>query len=683
MPNLYFDLETYSDVPISAGTHAYAEGAEAIVAAWALDDGPVQVSAVNGQLDQLPVYQHLVDPGVTIVAHNSYFDRTILRIAHGIDIPADRWRDTMVAALAHSLPGALGKLSEILKLPVDQAKDKEGKSLIRLFCIPRPKNMTLRRATAETHPKEWHAFLDYARLDIEATRAIDKMLPKWNLDTTERRLWLLDQRINDRGVLIDRALVDAAIGAVEARQAQLAEEAQEITGGALLAATQRDALVDYINDTYNLVLSDVKGATVDRLLEDESLPNSLRALLEVRAQASTTSTAKYHALAAATSKDGRLRGTLQFCGAARTGRWAGRVFQPQNLPRPTMKNAAIEAGIEDLKAGRPVENVMALASSALRGTMIAPPWKKFVIADLSNIEGRVLAWLAGERWKIDAFQDFDQGTGHDLYKLAYSRSFGIKPETVTKDQRQIGKVQELALGYEGGVGAFVTFAQAYGIDLDDMAAKAGPSLAKDLKQQAEAAWAWAEKEGRTHGLAKDTWIACDAIKRAWRNAHGSIVEFWKDLQAAFLAALEEPGSFHQAGSLVAVSRTGAWTRIILPSGRSLCYPAATFKDGSITYMGVNQFTRKWERIQTYSGKLAENVTQAVARDVLASGMLAAEAAGYRIVLSVHDELITEVEDSHRFSADGLAKLMSTQPVWADGLPLAAAGFETRRYQKED
>lgn len=679
MPNLYFDLETYSDVPISAGTHAYAEGAQAIVAAWALDDGPVQVAAIDGPLDQLPVYELLLDPSITIVAHNSYFDRTILRVSHGLDIPASRWRDTMVAALAHSLPGALGRLSEIMKLPVDKAKDKKGKALIRLFCIPRKTG----RATAATHPAEWQEFLDYARLDIEATRALDRMLPAWNLDETERRLWLLDQRINDRGVMIDRALVDAAITAVEARQADLALEAQDLTGGALSAATQRDALLTFVRNTYGLVMSDVRGATVTRLLEDESLPAELRQLLEVRAEASTTSTAKYKALAAATSKDGRLRGTLQYCGAARTGRWAGRTFQPQNLPRPTMKNAEILAGIEDLKAGHQVDNVMALASSALRGVMIAPPWKKFVIADLSNIEGRVLAWLAGETWKLDAFREFDRGTGHDLYKLAYARSFGVKPESVAKDQRQIGKVQELALGYEGGVGAFVTFAGAYGIDLDDMAAKAGPSLAYDLKQQAEAAWSWAEKEDRTYSLAKDTWIACDAIKRAWRGAHGSVVEFWKDLQTAFLAAIEEPGSYHQAGLLVAVTRTGPWTRIVLPSGRSLCYPAATVKDGVISYMGVNQFTRKWDRIQTYSGKLAENVTQAVARDVLAHGMLAAEAAGYKIVLSVHDELIAEVEDSDRYTPEGLALVMSTPPAWADDLPLAAAGFETRRYCKED
>jgi DNA polymerase len=683
MPTLYIDVETYSEVPISAGTHAYAEGAEIIVAAWAVDDGPVEVCAVNGDIRNTPVYPLLMDEALTICAHNSHFDRTVLRHAAKLDIPVDRWTDTMVTALAHGLPGALAKLCEILHVPVDQAKDRDGKRLIQLFCVPRPKNMALRRATPETHPEEWQRFLDYARLDIEAMRAIDKKLPKWNLTETERRLWCLDQNINDRGVLIDLALVDAALVAVNTRQKELAEETFEITDGALTAATQRDLLIEFIAKEYGITLGDVKGSTVEKMLQDDTLPPDLRQLLTVRAQAATTSTAKYKALKLGVNWDARLRGTLQFCGASRTGRWAGRVFQPQNLPRPTLKNAEINAGIEDLKAGRPVADVMALASSALRGTIIAPKGKKLVVADLSNIEGRVLAWLAGEDWKLHAFAEFDEGTGHDLYKLAYARSFGVKPEAVTKEQRQIGKVQELALGYEGGVGAFVTFAGAYGIDLDAMAGKAAAALNNRLLGQAKDAYLRAVKDGRpTFGLADKTWIVCDAIKRAWREAHPATARLWGDLQSAMIAAIQNEGEYADVNGLISFTRRGHWTLMKLPSCRVLCYPAARADDG-LSYAGTSQFTRKWERIGTYSGKLAENATQAVARDVLGHGMLAAEAAGYRIVLSVHDELIAEVPDTDAYSADTLARIMSTPPRWAPGLPLAAAGFETDRYKKED
>lgn len=683
MPTLYLDFETFSEVPISAGTHAYAEGASIIVAAWAVDDGPVEVCAVPGDIRETPVFPLLMDESLMICAHNSHFDRTVLRHAAKLDIGPDRWTDTMVTALAHGLPGALAKLCDILHVPVDQAKDRDGKRLIQLFCVPRPKNVALRRATAETHPEEWARFLDYARLDIEAMRAIERKLPKWNLTETERALWCLDQTVNDRGVLIDLQLVEAALAAVNKRQEELAEEAHALTDGALTAATQRDLLIEFIAKEYGLKLGDARGSTVEKLLQDDTLPPDLRQLLGVRAQAATTSTAKYKALKAGVNWDARLRGTLQFCGASRTGRWAGRVFQPQNLPRPTLKNDKIRAGIEDLKAQRPVPNVMELASSALRGTIIAPRGRKLVVADLSNIEGRVLAWLAGEDWKLAAFAEFDEGTGHDLYKLAYARSFGVTPETVTKDQRQVGKVQELALGYEGGVGAFVTFAGAYGIDLDAMADKAAVAIGNRLLGQAKEAYARAVKDERpTFGLRDKTWIVCDAIKRAWRDAHPATGRFWSELQASMVAAIENEGEHFPVNGLISFVRKGHWTLLTLPSGRSLCYPAARCDNG-LSYAGTNQFTRQWERIGTYSGKLAENATQAVARDVLAHGMLAAEAAGYRIVLSVHDELIAEVPDTDAYSAASLARIMSTPPRWAAGLPLAAAGFETDRYMKED
>lgn len=688
MPTLFLDLETYCETPITYGTHRYAETVEITVAAWAEDDGPVHVEdwTLPMMTSTLPARMLNAD---RVVIHNSHFDRTVLR-HNSIILPPEKIVDTMVLALAHSLPGALGKLCDVLNVPTDKAKDKDGYRLIQLFCKPRPKKQKLRRATRETHPEDWQKFLDYARLDIEAMRAVYKRIPKWNWSAAERELWLLDQQINDRGVLIDMDLVRSAIDAVDVAQAGLSEQARDLTGGVVGAATQRDALLTYIANVFDIDLNDLRGATVEKLLEDDRLHPDLRDLLAVRLKASTTSTAKYKALLKATSSDDRLRGTLQFCGASRTGRWAGRLFQPQNLPRPNLKNDMIDGGIELLKAGAAeiaTDNVMELTSNAIRGCIVAPPGKKLVIADLSNIEGRVLAWLAGEGWKLQAFRDFDAGIGHDLYVLAVSRTFGLDPKVVTKQQRQWGKVLELALGFEGGVGAFLTFAAAYNIDLDDLALRARANLSASVIDDANSAWDWMNEQKRpTFGLSRETWTGIDAVKRAWRKAHPAISGFWKQLQAGVIRAVGDVETFGMPATVGKISipaRTGAWLKIVLPSGRALSYPAVRVEDGQITYTGVNQFTRQWGRISTYGGKLAENVTQAVARDVLAEGMKNAEQAGYAIALTVHDEIISETPDDPLFSAKSLAQSMSRTPSWAEGLPLAAAGFETYRYKKED
>lgn len=327
--------------------------------------------------------------------------------------------------------------------------------------------------------------------------------------------------------------------------------------------------------------------------------------------------------------------------------------------------------------------VMELCASAIRGCIVAPPGRKLVVADLANIEGRVLAWLAGEEWKLQAFRDFDAGHGPDLYKLAYARSFGVAPDAVTKDQRQIGKVQELALGYEGGVGAFLTFAAAYGIDLEAMGEQAIAGIPPRILEEARGALEWTKASKRpTFGLSDRAWLVCDSFKRAWRYGHPAIASFWKDLQEAAVLAVLRPGTTFGCRKLK-LRRDGAWLRIRLPSGRSLCYPAPRVDDaGKLSYTGTNQYTRKWSRLLTYGGKLAENATQAVARDVLARSMPAVEAAGYKIVLSEHDEILTEVPDRDAFSVGQLAALMSAAPPWAEGLPLAAAGFEAYRYRKD-
>ena len=711
MTTLWFDCETYSECDLkTAGTHRYAEhfSTEITVAQWAIDDGEPVVAdltsyVTTGAVEMLKL--RLLDPAVTIVAHNSMFDRTLLRHCWGIDVPVERWQDTMIKAMAHGLPGGLDKIGQIVGLEADQAKDKRGRDLIQLFCKPRPKNSTLRRATRETHPKEWAEFLEYSRQDIVAMRAIDQRLPTWNYRAghPELGIWHLDQRINDRGVAVDLELAEAAIDAVAIEQKRLKAEVQQATNNLVHSASKRDQLLAFICAEYGVDLPDMKADTLRRRVEDPNLPEGVRLLLSLRLESTKTSTAKYKALVNATSADGRLRNTLQFAGAQRTARWAGRIFQPQNMPRPDIALVAdhfqvpfkkaedllvdyLDQGIEALKGGfadAVFDNVIGLTANAVRGCIVAPPGKKLVIADLSNIEGRGLAYLAGERWKLKAFADFDAGTGEDLYKVAYGRSFNIDPKDATGQKRQIGKVMELGLGYEGGVAAFLTFAAVYQMDLDDLAQAVWATASHEALDNAQGMWGWAKKKKRTLGLTMEVYVACEVLKRAWRDAHAATEALWAAAGEAARLAIKNPGETFPIGQHLKARRDGAWLRIRLPSGRYLCYINPDVDDeGQITYFGVNQYTRQWGRIKTYSGKLIENATQAFARDILAYNMPAIERAGYEIVLSVHDELLTETPDTDKFNADELGQMMATAPDWAKGIPLAAAGFETTRYRKD-
>lgn len=682
---LYIDTETFSETPIKHGTYRYVQDCELMIVTWAVDDGPVfcwDKTQHRTMPESLTSAFYEADEAI---AHNAMFDRSVIARRYPNAPTLEKWRCTMVKAMAHSLPGSLDKLCEILQVPQDLRKLKIGKDLVRLFCMLRPKNMKLRRATRETHPAEWAQFLEYAKADIDAMREVDKRLPVWNYQGRELALWHLDQRINDRGFCVDLDLAHAAIAATDREKLRLAARTHEMTNGEVASTTQRDALLEHILAEYLVSLPDLQGSTLERRISDPDLPEGLKELLRVRVQASTTSTSKYKALANGTTADGRLKGTLQFDGAGRTGRWSGRTFQPQNLPRPVFDADDIEFGIEALKAGAAdliYDNVMQLTSSAIRGAIIAPPGKKLVVSDLSNIEGRMLAWLAGEEWKLQAFRDFDHDTGPDLYKLAYAKSFGIKADEVDKAQRQVGKVQELALGYEGGVGAFLTFSLAYSIDLEDMGRMAYASLPDDARLEAEDFHDWSVKQKRnTFGLSREAFVVCDTFKRLWRQAHRNVASLWKELEAACVDAVESPGRTIPCRKFK-VRRDGAWLRIGLPSGRALCYPQPRVDEGKLSYMGVNQYTRKWERIKTYGGKLVENCTQGAARDVLADSMPHVEAAGYEIVLTVHDEDITEAPDSPEFNPEHLSSLISTVPDWAEGLPLAAAGFEAYRYKKE-
>lgn len=647
MTTLYLDVESFCEEPIKSGLHRYAERVEIMTVQWAFDEGEVSVV----EFPNADLIQTLIDEADEIVIQNSAFDRTVLRHALGVEVPLEKIVDTMVQALAHGLPGSLDKLCDILGVPTDKAKDKAGKQLIQIFCKPRPKNSAVRRATKATHPVEWQRFLDYAASDIPSMREVHKRLPKWNYpgNARERALWVLDQRINDRGVAVDLRFAERAVEAIGVATKRLDARTRAETNGEVESARKRDQLLAHILKDYGVDLPDMQKATLERRIEDPDLPEPVKELLRIRLMTATTSTSKYKALLRSTSSDGRLRGTLQFCGASRTGRWAGRLFQPQNLPRTSKKwkkqvDTAIQAfrdGVVDLAYGE--DDVMQAAANCIRGALVAAEDHKLVASDLSNIEGRMLAWLAGEQWKLDAFAN-----GDDLYVLGYSRSFGVPVEEVEADEaaggtmRLIGKVQELALGYSGAVGAFGKMAAAYGVSLPD---------ARVLE-----------------------------IVKGWRKANPAIVRFWYDLEDAAVRAASSPGRRIECGKLV-LQRDGSWLRIRLPSGRYLCYPGVRVEDGKLSYMGVNQYTRKWERISTYGGKLVENCTQAAARDVLAWNMPEIEAAGFPIIMSIHDELVTEPLDSGQWTSHYLSSLMSAVPPWAQGLPLAAEGYEAARYRK--
>lgn len=753
-PYLFADLETYSPVPIKNGTHAYAEQAEVMLFTFAFGNGPVE--CWDATLDPvMPAHLKaaLDDPDQEIIGHNfGMFDSVVLKHALGVVIQPSRIIDTMAIAFSHGLPGGLDALCTILGVGADQAKQKTGHALILFFCKPaafkhsigkdfgtpaerraeieRLKAEWSGRATRESHPAKWAEFIEYAKFDISATRAVWSKLPKWNLpnpNNAERALWVLDQKINQRGIAIDVPFAQAAVKAADRAKAGLAVACREATNEEVQAATQRDALLEHLLAEFGIAPDNLRKATVEKLL-DSDIPEGLRELLNIRLQSSSTAVAKYNALIRGVSSDGRFRGTLQFSGAQRTKRWGSRAVQVQNLVKTDPVSIAAWCGIpfKDYKPTRyPTDeeietylatgieavlhdsadfffdDVMGLLSNCIRGSFIAPPGKKLVVADMANIEGRMVAWLTGEAWKIQAFVDFDtfllddsgnripdgkggfERVGPDLYHVSYGRAFGVDPRKVTKPQRTLGKILELACGFGGGVGAFFTFATMFNIDLDEMADNAIEAIPMEILRDSEGFMHWAEKKGLPkYNMTDKAYIVCNSFKMLWRQAHPETASYWKELGEAFATAILCPGEVITARRLKLQFVKG-WVRILLPDSSYLCYPQAKIEEnGDLSFMGMNQFSKRWERITTNGAKLFENVTQATARNVFASLFPLAENAGYEIAMHIHDEIVSEVPDSDEFTVDGLSKIMSTVPPWAQGLPLAAAGYEAARYRKD-
>lgn len=692
MTQLYIDSETFSPVPIGNGLTNYASEVEVLLVSYAFDEEPVHLwDVLAGEPQPKILREAMRDREVKLIAHQSSFDRTVFTYTNCFPdayLAPDRWIDTMAQALAHGLPGGLDALCKIFGLSEAEAKDKKGRTLIHLFCKPDKKG---NRATHLTHPEQWQVFREYAKSDITSMRIIHKKMPRWNYpDGDDYAIWLLDQQINERGVYVDLDLAQTAVEAEAEEKLHLNAATQRATedenGNAeVQAATQRDELLKHIVKAYGVTLPDMKADTLQRRINDESLPLPLRELLALRVQSSRNAAAKYKAVLKGASADGRLRHSLQFCGAATTGRWSGRVFQPQNLMRPTMSNPDIETAICDIKSGSVTmfyPDVPKVLGNCVRGVIVAPPGKKLIACDLSSIEGRKLAWLAGEQKIVDFYRAVDAGeVDYDSYMLAYALCFGIDPADVTKAQRILGKPIDLAHGYGGGVAAFLTFALTYHLDLQEVAEAVWATGNRQLLNHCNDKYTWAKEKGFDAGLPQFQYAAFEYVKTKWRDARPKTVQFWAALKDAFANATHFEKQIFTAGP-IKFMRTGHWMRARLPSGRQLVFLQPKADASGLTYAGLNRYTRKWGRVYTHGGKLSGIITQAAASDILRAALPKLEAEGYATVLTVHDEAICEVPDTGDYTVKRVAELMTEPLSWAPGLPLSADGFETYRYRKD-
>ena len=646
---LLIDIETYSSVDISrSGGFKYVEAPDfaVLLLAYAWDSEPVQVLDLTNPYDidtaeiMGDIAAALLSPDIVKVAHNSAFERTCLAKYLRQDLPPEEWEDTMILAAMHGLPMSLDAAGAALQLK-DQ-KIKEGKALVSYFCKPCKPTIANggRTRNLPTHAADkWERFIEYCRRDVEVEQAIYYRLRRLPVPDWERRVWALDARINERGVLVDTELAKAAIAVDEAFTDEYSAEMQRLTG--LDNPNSVAQLKDWL-EMVGVHVDSLSKATVAELRKTVTDP-ATRRVLELRQLLGKTSTTKYKAMIAAACADGRVRGLLQYYGAGRTGRWAGRLVQVQNLPQNHLDQIG---GVRELVRKRDMEtlvlcfeSVADVLSQLIRTAIVAKPGCTLLVADYSAIEARVIAYLAGEKWQMQAFAD-----GKDLYCETASQMFKVPvvKHGVNGHLRQKGKIATLACGYGGGVGALKAFG--------------------------------ADKMGLTEDEMQD-------IVRHWRQASPAIPRFWRDVENAAKRAIENPGRTFAIPCGVKYRRDADALRCRLPSGRVLSYWGAQINDdGSICFRGQNPTTRKWEKTETWGGKLVENIVQAVARDCLAVALLRLDEAEYKTVFHVHDEIIAEAPDGSRW--EDMAEIMGRPIDWAPGLLLRGDGYATKFYMKD-
>jgi DNA polymerase len=647
MHTLNIDIETYSSYDlIKGGLYKYVEAPdfEILLFAYSVDNNPVVcIDLANG--NQLPehIKVALTYDKVVKKAWNANFERICIQKHFGINLPIEQWECTMVKASMLGLPLSLDAASKALKL--NQEKDSAGKALIRYFslpCKPTKSNGMRTRNNPSDDWVKWQQFIDYCVQDVKVEIGIGQKIEFFNVPNCEMELWYLDQKINDTGVMIDEQFVLNAIKHDIEYKNRLIVEAMEITG--LNNPNSVSQLKGWLEAEVEGPIEKLSKEIIPELMKATD-SDIVKRVLNIRQEMAKTSVKKYEAMRMAICEDKRVRGLLQFNGANRTGRWAGRLVQVQNLPRNYLKDIELAKELvkrDDLEMLEMLfGNVPDTLSQLIRTSFIAPDGHKFIVADFSAIEARVIAWLADEAWRIEVFQ-----THGKIYEASAAQMFRIPIDKVDKELRQKGKVAELALGYQGGPNALVKMgALKMGLNESEL----------------------------------------PEIVSKWREANQKIVNYWYTIENAAIFAVENNTS-KKTPHGITFRKEKNILFVDLPSGRSLSYIRPNLVDSkfggySLVYEGMNQTTKQWGRQDTYGGKLVENIVQAVARDCLADTMLRVDKAGYKIVLHVHDEIVIEAANGYGH-LDDVLDIMREPIAWAKGLPLDGAGFETTYYKKD-
>lgn len=653
MKILAIDVETYSSIDIkTAGAYRYCEAPdfEILLFAYAFDDEPVQiVDLANGETLPDEVIDSLDNPTILKTAFNANFERNAISsdMYFPNGMPPEQWECTMIKALTMGLPGSLDMVGKVLNFEEDKQKMKEGKALIQYFCKPCKPTKTNGKRTRnlpEHDPEKWELFKEYCKQDVEVERAIRNKLSKFETTDKEKRLWQLDQVINDRGVGTDLVLINKAIECDLIFTERLQNEARELTG--LDNPNSPTQLKKWLGERVGHEVTSLTKDSIPGLLE-EAKDDNVKRVLELRQLMAKTSIKKYEAMEKSRCEDGRVRGLLQFYGANRTGRWAGRLVQVQNLPQNHLPD--LDDARNLLRTGQ-FDNIEFLydsipdtLSQLIRTAFIPREGNRFMVADFSAIEARVIAWYAGEQWRLDVF-----ATHGKIYEASAAQMFHVPIESIKKgsDLRQKGKIAELALGYGGSVGAIMSMDKSKSIPEEEL-----PGLVK-----------------------------------SWRNANPNITKFWWDCDKAAKKAINERTTVCMQYGLKFIYNPGVLF-IQLPSGRKLAYikpkiePHETFEGYKITYEGMEQTSKQWTRISTYGPKLVENIVQATARDCLGEAMFNVEEAGYEVVFHVHDELIMDVPKDFG-KLEEVNEIFGKSISWAPGLPLKADGYECDYYMKD-